>query len=118
MSLEFYKILHLAGLMALFLGLGGLLAVQGHGNPPTRKLVSIFHGTGLLLLLLGGFGMLAKLKLGFPGWAIAKMVVWLAMGGMLVLGKRRVFSPAVTWVLAIILGILAAWLGLTKPGSA
>ncbi len=118
MSLETYKIIHLAGLMSLFLGLGGMVALQGHGSPPTKKLVSIFHGIGLLLLLFGGFGMLAKLPYGvFPGFAIAKGIVWLALGGMLVLGKRRVFSAGVTWMIAIVLGIIATWLGLMKPGA-
>lgn len=115
MSLEFYKILHLAGLMALFLGLGGVLALQGNGNQPSRKLVAIFHGIGLLLLLVGGFGMIAKLQIGFPVWTIVKLIIWVLLGGMLVLGKRRVFSPGVVWILAIALGITAAWFGLRKP---
>ena len=105
-------------LATLFLGLGGTVALQGHGNPPTKKLVAIFHGVGLFLILLGGFGMLAKLPYGaFPGFAIAKLAVWIALGGMLVLGKRRVFSPGLTWILAIVLGIIAAWLGIMKPGA-
>jgi hypothetical protein len=118
MSLETYKIIHLAGVMTLFLGLGGMVALQGHGSPPTKKLVTIFHGLGLLLILFGGFGMLAKLPYGmFPLFAMIKGVVWLALGGMLVLGKRRVFSAGVTWLIAIVLGVIAAWLGLMKPGA-
>ena len=58
---------------------------------------SIGHGIGLLLILLGGFGMQAKMKdvyqavygSGFPTWLIIKIVIWLALGGGIVLAKTQ-----------------------------
>ncbi len=115
LSLEIYKILHLAGLMMLFLGFGGVLAFGASNHPSKSRIVAIFHGAGLALLLLGGFGMLAKLQVGFPGWMLVKLVIWLLLGGLLVVGKRNFVTPKTLWTIALVLGIIAAYLGIFKP---
>ena len=47
MSLEFYKLLHISGLILLFVGLGGSLISEEAEKPP--KLAAILHGVGLLV---------------------------------------------------------------------
>lgn len=106
-----YKLLHLAGVMAVFMGLGISL-------PPEtafRKQGGLFHGIGLLVILVAGFGLIAKLKYGFPLWVILKLVIWLALGALPVLGKKKVLPIAAVWVLALVLGVGAAYLGIYKP---
>lgn len=106
-----YKVLHLAGVMALFMGLGmGMLPETAF-----RKQGAIFHGIGLVLLLVAGFGLLAKMSLGFPGWIIVKLVIWFLMGGLPVLAKRQVIPVAGAWAAALVLGVAAAYLGIYKP---
>jgi hypothetical protein len=113
MSLTAYKILHLAGIMLLFLGLASALMPK---DTPNRRFGMIFHGMGLVILLVAGFGLIAKLQLGFPWWVAVKLVLWLAFGAMPMIGKRGLLPVPVAWLLAIICGIAAAWLGVTHGG--
>ena len=59
--------------------------------------------------------MIAKLKYGFPLWVILKLVIWLALGALPVLGKKKVLPCCAVWVLALLLGMGAAYLGIYKP---
>lgn len=56
-----------------------------------RKMIAITHGIGLFLILLGGFGMLARLGIiwPWPGWIVAKFIIWLAYGGLLTLVYKK-----------------------------
>lgn len=111
MSVEFYKLLHLVGLICLFTSLGGFLAYQGD---PSRKvkMVGILHGVGLLLLLVSGFGMQAKLAYGFPFWIILKVLLWLALGALLTLAKKGTLSPKNAILVGLLLGAIATYSGL------
>lgn len=120
MSYPVYKLLHLVGLFLVFTSMGGLVlhAAQGgsrHGL--ARGLVFGTHGIGLLLLLVSGFGMLARLGMtsNIPGWAWAKVVVWLVIGGLAALPLRVPALARPLWVVVPILGTLAAWLALFEP---
>jgi hypothetical protein len=105
-----YKIIHLVGIAALALGLGGMMA--GGGN---RKIFAILQGIALLVMLVSGFGLLARLHLGFPHFAIAKVVLWLLVGVLPVILRRlRVPIVAGIGILLTLVGILA-WLGVAKP---
>jgi hypothetical protein len=73
-------------------------------------------------LLLGGFGMLAKLGAGTPGiysfsniWVILKLLVWLFFGASIVLAKRGVLRGVMGWWICIFAGGVAAWSALFKP---
>ena len=65
MSYEVYKIIHLLGLSMVLMSLGGIIlhSINGgsKGSNTFRKGAMITHGVGLFLLLVAGFGMLAKL---------------------------------------------------------
>jgi hypothetical protein len=116
-SYEFYKVLHMLGLMVLFFSLGGytLRSSEG-GTKPTRILLASTHGIGLLLVLVAGFGLLARLKLGgVPGWAWIKVVLWLAFGAAPVLIKRTPERLRPVWVALPLLGAIAAYLAINKP---
>jgi len=109
-----YKILHLAGLMSLFIGVGALL-VPGVGGA-VRKPALVFHGIGLALLLVSGFGMMAKLHLSYTaGWVLLKLGAWIFFGGVIVLSKRGVLHGTVGWAICATAGLVAAWAGLLKP---
>jgi len=112
MSLEFYKILHIIGLLSLFVGIGGFLA---YGSEQTRRIrmVGVLHGVGWLLVLVSGFGMQAKLGVGFPFWILVKLLILLALGALLVVVKRGVLSPRNAVLVGLALGFVATFLGLT-----
>lgn len=118
MNYEIYRLIHFAGIFTLFLAFGSLFK----GDKTTKGAV-IGHGIGLLLILLGGFGMQAKMKdtydavygSGFPTWLIIKIVIWLALGGGIVLAKRKIIKGAAAWIAIIALGMASAYLALNKP---
>jgi hypothetical protein len=76
----------------------------------------INHGIGLLILLVSGFGLVAKMGFSYSShWVIGMFVIWLMLGALPVLAKRRVVSPCVVITIALVLGAVAAWLGYLKP---
>ncbi len=107
-----YKIIHLAGVMALFTAMGSMISTT---CDHAKKFSGILHGISLILILVSGFGMIAKYSYGFPGWIIAKAVIWLALGGFLVVAKRKLISPAASIGVILVAGALAAYLGVMKP---
>lgn len=120
MSYEFYKILHLTGLILLFSGLVSLLTLKATGaavEGPAKKFSFIAHGIGLFLVLLSGFGLLARLGIvrDMPNWIYAKIVIWLYFGASIALIKRRGQLGWVLYIPMLIIFIIAAYLAVTKP---
>lgn len=120
MPLEFYKVLHLTSLFWMFASFGGLVVHVLNGgtrdNNSARKLLAISHGVALLLVFVSGFGMHAKLQLaGFPLWFLAKIVLWLALGGLFVLPYRMPQASRGLFFALPVLGAAGAWLALYKP---
>lgn len=119
MSYETYKILHLLGLTLVVLSLGGIIvhAING-GTKATnafRKGTVITHGVGLLLLLVAGFGMLARLGIhSFPGWVVGKILIWLALGAFVALAYKQKIAKRL-WFAVPVLVLIAATLAVTKP---
>lgn len=120
MSLGVYKILHLLGLALVMLGLGGAAFHSLNGGDKesnTKKgLIGAMHGTGMLLLIVAGFGMLAKQKLGMPGWVHPKLLIWLLIAASfpVLLRKPKMAMPV---LLALpVLVAAAAYFAIFKGG--
>jgi hypothetical protein len=119
MSYEFYKILHLFGLMLLFFGFGGLLMAAYSGQALQKKariMAFATHGLGILIIFVSGFGLAARLGYisQLPNWVYAKLGVWVLMGIAISVVKRKghIGWPVATLLLG--LGVTAAYLGVTK----
>lgn len=117
MSVFFYDFLHVVGVMFLFAGFGALLSAEN------RSRAMMLHGIGLVILLVAGFGILAKNHPAAPAvysytapWVLAKLVIWLILGALPVLAKKRVLPVGGVITLAIVLGSAAAYLCFFKPG--
>ncbi len=115
MEPSFYKILHFVGIFAMLLGIVGMILNKSilKDNPFQKKTFAILHGLGLVVVLVAGFGLLAKLELGMPGWAIAKLGLWLTLGAIPV--ASRFLAPMATVWLALGVASVAAYLATTKP---
>ena len=122
-SLQTYKLLHILGVLVVFAALGGLALTVANGatkeTTAVRKPIAIAHGLGMFLILLGGFGALARLGVmhggGLPGWVIVKLVIWLAVGAFISLPYRRpALARPVFWSLPV-LGAVAVAMALWKP---
>jgi len=117
-SILFYKVMHLAGLFVAFMGLAGLVwAALTKADKSAKRPALIFHGIGLFFALVGGFGLAARLGLvsGLPGWIHAKIAVWLLIGLLPIVVKRKPELATAVWFTAPTLGLLAAYLGVYKP---
>lgn len=120
-SYELWKIIHIVGILTLFGSLGGLAALAQAGAAKAQgKLFRILHGVALAVVLVAGFGLLSTFGLHAPGswpvWVWIKLVVWLALGSSLVAMRRVPGRAGTIFLILILVGAIAAWAALTKPG--
>ena len=116
LSLTLYKLVHFLGITLLLISLGALIVHQGAGL--SKRALAMTHGVGLFLILVSGFGMLARLGIhGFPVWVILKLALWLLFGAMMaIIPRRRARQAKGLWILVISLAFVAAYIALYKPG--
>ncbi len=119
-----YKIVHLLGVFLLFLSMGNLLGHAANGGDKQsnkmRGLSMAFHGSSLVLLLVAGFGMLAKGGISFGGnpWIHIKLTIWLIMGALVVVPGRFPQLARPVFLVMPVLGLISAWLAIAKPFAA
>lgn len=112
MSYQIYKIIHILGIASVITALCVRMYVT---DAAMRKMSALIHGLGMVAIIVGGFGLLARLGVGgMPGWVIVKLVIWLAFGGFFALAKRQI-SPKLVWLSLIVLTGLSASLAIYKP---
>ena len=112
-DISVYKFIHIVGVAAVVLALGGAILgtfVTGSKPAATRKLIAITHGVGLFLVILGGFGMLARLGINWPwpGWVIVKVIAWLLLGAFLSLAYKKKDAHLSIWFGTLALVAIAA----------
>ena len=120
MSYQLYKVLHILAVLLTFVALGGM-TLRSFGRADSdndgSKLAGATHGVALALILITGFGMLARLGLGFPTWVWLKVAIWLLIGASIALIRRLPNQAIVFWFALPLLGSLAAYLAIYKPGG-
>jgi hypothetical protein len=94
MSANVYHLIHVGGviLFAAFLFQAFSAAAAG------KKGGGMLTGVLSLVVLVGGFGLLAKLDLGFPTWVIVKLVCWLGLAAIAGMASKR---PALRGILSL-----------------
>jgi hypothetical protein len=120
-----YKIIHYVGIFTMVSALAAYLAqTASSGSPlvrePWAKRLVIAHGVGLFLILLGGFGMLARLDIthqlgGLPGWIWAKLTLWTVLGAAVIAARRRPEWSGALLVLTPVLAFAAGTVALLRP---
>jgi hypothetical protein len=120
LSYTVYKVLHLLGVMLTLTALGGMALHAANGGTRaesrTRGLATAVHGTGLVLVLVAGFGMLARLGASSTsGWVLVKLVIWLVLGAAAMLPYRRPPLARLLFVAVPLLAAAAGIVALTKP---
>ncbi|MGB0370456.1 MAG: hypothetical protein ACPGN3_03840 [Opitutales bacterium] len=118
MPYPFYKLLHFIGIFAIYISYGGLIfrAALGSDDKALRKFGAIVSGIGLFLVLLGGFGMMAKMGYSYASiWMIIKVVVWVIFGGMVALINKKPEMNKVWFFTLLVLGGVASFAGIYKP---
>lgn len=98
-----YKLIHIVGVITLFMGFA-------YGMKSWSKGAAIAHGVGLMLILVSGFGIISKnYDNQLASWMFIKLAIWLALGGAIVLVKRKLVPDLVAWIILLTLGAAAAW---------
>lgn len=117
MSYPFYKIMHFAGIFVMLVALAAtcMHAVMGgtKADNPMRKALGAAHGIAALLILTGGFGMLARLGIihgGLPVWVMIKLVIWGTLAAAIALPY---LSRGWARALLVAMPVLAALAGVT-----
>lgn len=114
-----YKVLHLSGVFLVLLSLGSLIVMAAVGDRTMKwkGLFSALNGIGLLLIVVAGFGLLARLGVSWPwqGWVFLKMMVWLFFGASLTMVDRLRERALLLWWIALAAVIFSAYLGVFKP---
>lgn len=122
MSYTAYKLIHFLGIFTLITALAAtcmhVLRGGTRADYPHRRLAGITHGIATFLILLGGFGMLARLEMvqgGLPGWIYAKLVIWGVLGFGLMAAYRGERVARAVLVALPLLTLVAAATALLKP---
>lgn len=120
-SHQFYNVVHIVGLVFLMAALGGIavLASSGQRSVWARRATTAFHVAGIFLILLGGFGMLARLGIvrgtSWPAWVWVKVVIWGILGIAAFVPFRFPRMSIPLLFLLPVLGGLAAYMAIYKP---
>lgn len=117
MSYDFYKILHVTALFITVMSLIGYAFNQTKEKPSEyKKLFSILHGVGLLIVIISGFGLSARLGYmsDFPKWIYLKIILWLTLGGLIAFVKRQKLSPKIIFLVISIIVLLGSVTAVTK----
>ena len=141
LSYSIYKVIHLSGIFMILVAYGAILlrGMQGQtkglspqdpantgeedlSNPDSihrshQRLAGATHGLGLLLALVGGFGLIAKLQIHWPWplWLWLKFSIWIVYGFASPFVKKGPGLAKALWFLLIALAITAAILAQFKP---
>jgi hypothetical protein len=81
----------------------------------TRRRVMMITGTATLVVLLTGGAMLGKQHLGFPGWAIVKLVCLMALACMGSFAYRKRAQADLYMLITLALAITAVVMVYVRP---
>ncbi len=120
---DFYEVVHIIGIAMLFLAIGGVSVHAANGGTKatsgTRRLVGSIHGIGTLLILIGGFGMLARMGFkhdsALPGWLWVKLIIWVILSAVSLLPYRWPALARPCLVAMPLLAGVAVYMALYKP---
>lgn len=122
MPYQLYKLIHFLGIFMILIVLAAacmhVLRGGTRADNPHRRTIGIVHGIASFLILLGGFGMLARLGVlhgGLPGWIYAKLVIWLIASGSIALVYRGPDLARALLIALPLLAVLAGYFALYKP---
>jgi len=113
MNPSFYSILHV---FSLFVLTAQTYMAFANPAPENRKRTMIITGIASLLVLISGFGMIAKVYDNhFAGWMIVKLVCWLAFSALAGFAYRKVNLRGPLAFAGLTLVLIALFMVYLKP---
>jgi hypothetical protein len=110
-SVTTYLVLHLSSIIVLL----GYTFYAFAAPPQTRGRVLMVTGIAALLVIVTGFGLLHRLHLGFPGWAIVKLVCLIGLASITGIAYRRRAQADLFMIVAFALAITAVAMVYVRP---
>jgi hypothetical protein len=118
-----YKLVHLSGIFLMIMSFGSLIyqsLIKEENQPQgglSKRNLSIIHGVGLLMVLIGGFGMLARQGVvgAWPNWVSLKFTIWLILTFMIIAIKKFKDQGSLFFWFIILMAMTAAYLGIKHP---
>jgi hypothetical protein len=110
-NLTTYLVIHLSSIFVLL----GYTFYAFAAPAETRKRVLMITGVAALLVIVTGFGMLHRLHLGFPGWAMVKLGCLLGLASITGFAYRRRAQADAFMMVAFVLAITAVAMVYVRP---
>jgi hypothetical protein len=117
-----YKLMHFLGIFMLITALAAtsmhVLRGGSRSDNPHRRALGVTHGIAALLILTGGFGMLARLDVmhgTLPNWIYAKLAIWVALAAALMVPYRGQRQARALLIAVPVLAVAAGAVALYKP---
>ena len=117
-----YKLMHFLGIFMLITALAAtsmhVLRGGSRADNPYRRALAITHGVAVLLILTGGFGMLARLGVmhgALPNWIYAKLAIWVALAAAMMVPYRGQRYARALLIVVPVLAVAAGAVALYKP---
>lgn len=107
-TLKLYTLIHLVGIFGLLMALAAICYHAANGGFKSqakgRKGLLALHGVSSFLILLAGFGMLARLNVtgAWPWWVWGKLIIWVVLSFGVVLPYRKE-----KWAMPLLFGAYA-----------
>ncbi len=114
MSAQVYHLLHL---ISGFLLVATTFQAFAAPTPERRRKTSIVSGVLALLMLVGGFGLMARFSYDWSVWIYIKIAAWLVVSSLAGIAFRR---PGMVRLLSIICAVAVAaavWAVYYRPGQ-
>ena len=112
MNHQLFLLLHLVSVLLLT---GVVFAAFVSPDPEKRRRFLMRSGSLSLLVFLTGFGVMGMLGLGFPGWALVKVVCWLVLSALPGLAFRMTGQRKMLQIVAVATIVIAVAMVTYKP---
>ena len=104
MKVHIYQILHVVSMILL---VAFVFQAFANPDPKIRKRTMMLTGILALTMLIGGFGLVAVMKTGFPLWIIIKLVCWFGLASIAGLAYRMPNKIPMLTTVTIVLIVVA-----------
>lgn len=112
MSPLVYQLLHIVG---AFLYVACVFTAFTSPSESAKKRLHMLMGIIGLIVLVAGFGLVAKFGYGFPGWVMLKLGCWLGLSVTAVVALRNPAKVGQMRILAALLVAAAVYAVYVKP---
>lgn len=115
MEAHYYRLIHVVGVLLVFVGLGGVLANAAKDGPKPSPIYYALHGIGLLALLVAGIGFVHKAGLPWANWMSVKVACWVVLGVAPILVRKGYLTRFLALLLVLAVGAGAVYLVQWRP---